>query len=145
MGAIDRRLSGVWWGLRLALGAGMVLAGVDKFFDVLANWSMYLAPLAERILPVSGETFLRAAGVLEVAIGLAILTRWTRAGAYALAAWMLATSANLAAARSFWDLVVRDLQLAVAALALARLTEWRAAAGAAPGAAARIEARDARA
>jgi len=123
----EGRLDGVWWLLRVTLGAGALLAGVDKFFDKLATWSMYLSPLAERLLPVSGGAFLRATGVLEAAIGLAILTRWTRAGAYALALWLAAISVNLAVAGSFWDLVLRDLGNAAAALALARLTAWRAA------------------
>lgn len=127
MRGTEGRLDGVWWLLRVTLGAGALLAGVDKFFDKLATWSMYLSPLAERLLPVSGAAFLRATGVLEAAIGLAILTRWTRAGAYALALWLAAISVNLAAAGSFWDLVLRDLGNAAAALALARLTAWRAA------------------
>ena len=122
------RLDGVWWILRVTLGAGALLAGVDKFFDRLTTWSMYLSPLAERLLPVSGRVFLRATGVLEIAIGLAVLTRWTRAGSYALALWLAAISVNLAVAGNFWDLVLRDLGNAAAALALARLTAWRAAA-----------------
>jgi hypothetical protein len=127
--AVERtdRLNGVWWALRISLGAGMLLAGVDKFFDRLAQWSMYLSPLAERLLPVSGDRFLRAAGVLEALMGLAILARWTRAGAYATAIWLVGTSVNLAVTGNFWDLVVRDLQLAIAAFALARLTERRSA------------------
>ncbi len=123
-----KTLGAVWWLLRAALGFGILLAGVDKFFDRLATWSMYLSPQAERLLPVSGATFLRAGGVLEIAIGVAVLTRFTRVGAYALAIWLLAISANLALAGSFWDLVLRDVQNAVAAYALARLTELRASA-----------------
>lgn len=126
MDGSGRTLGAVWWVLRVALGLGMLLAGADKFFDRLAAWSMYLAPLAERLLPVSGGTFLRAAGVLEIAIGLAILSRFTRWGAWACAAWLVAIAVNLAAAGSFWDLVLRDLQNAAAAYALARLTGLRA-------------------
>ncbi len=128
MDGTSDRLRGVYWLLRVALGVGMVLAGIDKFFDRLATWSMYLAPAAEKLLPVSGAAFLRAAGVLEIAIGAAVLSRFTRAGAYALALWLLAIAVNLAVAGSFWDLVLRDLQNAVAAFALARMAELRAAA-----------------
>jgi len=141
MGTADERLGGTWWALRVSLGVAILLAGIDKFFDALTTWSMYLSPLAERLIPVSGDTFLRGAGIVEMLIGVAILTRWTRAGAYALAAWMLATSANLAVARNFWDLVLRDVELAIAAFALARLTEWRAASAA--GGAARSDPPDA--
>ena len=130
MGWNDDDVTAAWWALRLGLGIGVLLAGLDKFFDKLAVWSMYLSPLAERLLPVSGATFLRAAGVGEMALGLAILTRWTRLGGYALSAWLVGIVVNLAAAGSFWDLVLRDAQAALAAFALARLTAWREEQGA---------------
>ncbi len=132
MGGPDRRLEGAWWVLRVGLGAGMFAAGLDKFFDALTTWSMYVSPLAERLLPFGVPAFMHAVGVAEMVMGLAILTRWTRAGAYAAAAWLVAVAVNLALARNFWDLVVRDVENALAAFALARLTEWRAARAAAP-------------
>ena len=125
MDVADRKLEIVWWVLRIGLGLGAFVAGLDKFLDLLTTWSMYLSPLAERLLPVSGAVFMRAVGVVEMLVGLAILTRWTRLGAWAMAAWLLAIAANLAAAGSFWDLAMRDLEVALAAFALARLTEWR--------------------
>ncbi len=131
MRTANDRLDGVWWLLRVALGAGMFLAGLDKFFDVLTTWSMYLSPAAERLLPVSGDAFLRAAGIAEMALGVALLTRWPRAAAYALSAWIVAIAVNLALAGHFWDLVFRDLEVAASAFALARITEWRAAPAAA--------------
>lgn len=121
----DGNVTAAWWALRLGLGIGVLLAGVDKFFDRLAVWSMYLSPLAERLLPVGDTTFLRIAGVGEAALGLAILGRWTRLGAYLLSAWMLGIVLDLAAAGSFWDLVLRDAGAALAAFALGRLTAWR--------------------
>jgi hypothetical protein len=134
MTAAEERLSGAWWLLRVGLGAGLFLAGVDKFFDVLATWSMYLSPVAERLLPMSADAFMRAVGIVEMAIGVAILTRWTRLGAYAMAAWLVGVAVNLALAAHFWDLVVRDLEVSLSAFTLARLTEWRVAAipGSAP-------------
>ena len=127
MERIERRLVFAWWALRLGLGAGLLVAGVDKFFDKLATWSMYLSPLAERLLPVSGEAFMRGAGVLEALLGLAILTRWTRLGGYLAALWLLSIVANLAAAGTYWDLCMRDFELSLAAFTLARLTAWREA------------------
>jgi uncharacterized membrane protein YphA (DoxX/SURF4 family) len=123
----DEKLNIVWWLMRLGLGVGMFLAGLDKFFDLLTTWSMYLSPLAERLLPVAPETFLRAVGVVEMGLGFAIVTRWTKAGAYAMCGWMIGVALNLALAAHFWDLVVRDLELALSAFALARLTTWRTA------------------
>ncbi len=128
MTAAEDKLSGAFWLLRLALGTGIFLAGLDKFFEVLTTWSMYLSALAERLLPVSADAFLRGVGIVEMAIGVAILARWPRLGAYALSGWLAAIAVNLALAAHFWDLVVRDLEVALSAYALARLAEWRAAA-----------------
>ena len=122
---LERKLTLIWWTLRVALGVTAFLAGLDKFFNLLANWSMYLSPLAERMLPVSPEHFMRAAGVIEMAVGAAILFRYTRIAAYAAAAWLLAIAANLVVSGSFFDLAVRDINVAIAAFALAQLTEIR--------------------
>jgi hypothetical protein len=43
--------------LAVGLGAAAFLAGLDKFFNLLTNWSMYLSPLAERMLPISGTAW----------------------------------------------------------------------------------------
>ncbi len=128
MKTTESRLNTVWWLLRIGLGAGALLAGLDKFFDLLTTWSMYLSPLAERLLPVSGKVFLRAAGVVEMAVGLAILTRWTRLGSYVMSIWLLAIAVNLAITGNFWDLMLRDVEIAISAFTLGRITEWRAAA-----------------
>ena len=122
---MDKRLNSSWWALRIGLGAAPFLAGLDKFFNVLAHWTDYLNPLALRIVPVAPETFMRGVGVVEMIVGLAILTRWTRFGAYVAAAWLVGIALNLVAAGAFFDVAVRDLLLAVAAFVLARLTEVR--------------------
>ena len=121
----DKRLDSVWWALRIGLGLGPFLAGLDKFFNLLTNWGMYLSPTAEKLLPVSGPTFMRIVGVIEMVVGLAILTRWTRIGAYVAMAWLVAIAINLVSTGMFFDLAVRDLEIAIGAYALARLTEVR--------------------
>jgi uncharacterized membrane protein YphA (DoxX/SURF4 family) len=129
----ERRLIAAFWALRIGLGLGMLAAGLDKFANLLTDWSMYLSPLAERLLPVSGHAFMRGAGILEALLGLAILTRFTRPAAYLMTAWMLAIAVNLAITGSFWDLAVRDTEISIAAFVLGRLGEWRAAARSAAG------------
>ena len=86
---------------------------------------MYLSPLAIRLLPVSAPTFMRVVGVIEMVVGLAILTRWTRLGAYVAMGWLVAIAVNLVTTGMFFDLAVRDLEIAIAAYALAKLTEVR--------------------
>ena len=119
------RLGGAWWALRGALGIGLFVAGLDKFFDVLTDWSMYLSPVVEKHLPVATSTFMHGVGILEMLLGLLILVGRPRMGAYAAALWLLGIAVNLAVTGNFWDLAIRDLEIAVSAFALGRLTEWR--------------------
>ena len=123
------KLKPAYWALRLGLGAGAFLAGLDKFFGVLADWGMYLSPVAERVLPVSASTFMRAVGVVEMAAGLALLAGFTRWGAYVVMIWLLAIAANLLTTGMFYDLALRDVEIALAAFTLARLTEVLTAEG----------------
>jgi uncharacterized membrane protein YphA (DoxX/SURF4 family) len=123
---MDQRLNSSWWTLRIGLGLAPFLAGLDKFFNLLTNWEMYLNPLVLRLIPVGPGTFMRAVGVVEMLVGLAILTRWTRVGAY-----LAGIALNLVTMGAFFDVAVRDLLIALAAYTLARLTEVKqpAAAG----------------
>ena len=51
--------------------------------------------MAEQFLPFSGHTFILITGPIEMLVGLSILTRWTRIGAYVLSVWLLAIALNL--------------------------------------------------
>jgi uncharacterized membrane protein YphA (DoxX/SURF4 family) len=118
---IDR----TWLALRLTYGLVAFLAGLDKFFHLLANWDAYLAPQIAGLLPVSPAVFMRAVGVIEMLVGVLILTAWTRAGAYLAAAWLLSIAVSLTLTGSHFDVAVRDVAMAVGAWTLARLTEIR--------------------
>jgi hypothetical protein len=107
------------------LGGAAFLAGLDKFFNLLTDWEIYLSPLAERMLPVSGATFMHVVGVIEMIVGLMILTRWTRIGSYVAMLWLVLIAVNLISTGRFLDVAVRDLEMAIAAFTLARLTEVR--------------------
>ena len=115
--------------LRIGLGLAAFLAGLDKFIGLLADWPGYVAPVIAGMLPVSPEVFMRVVGVIEMVVGLAILSRWTREGAWIATAWLLLIAVNLVLTGRFFDVAVRDVVMAIDAFALARLTEARAAAG----------------
>src|SRR5262245_64158914 len=117
---MDNRLNAPWIALRFGIGLTATLAGIDKFFNLLADWSSYLSPIAKGLLPVSAGTFMGMVGVIEIAVGVAILTGWTRLGAYVASAWLLGVAANLVCRRLF-ELTVRDMVVALAVLPLARL------------------------
>ena len=121
----DSRLDQAWWALRIGLGVGPFLAGLDKYFNLLANWPAYMSPLALKILPFSAQAFMHIVGVIEIIVGLAILTKWTRLGSYVASVWLLAIAINLVSTGMFFDVAVRDVEIALAAFVLARLTESR--------------------
>ena len=121
---MDNRLNTPWIALRYGVGLTATLAGLDKFFNLLADWSSYVSPLATQVLPISAATLMGTVGIIEVAVGVAILTGWTRLGAYVASAWLLAIAANLLTA-GFYDVAVRDVVISLAAFTLARLTEVR--------------------
>jgi uncharacterized membrane protein YphA (DoxX/SURF4 family) len=122
----DRRLTQAWWMLRAIFGVIPVVAGLDKFTNLLTNWEQYLSPLVVRMAPLGAPTLLRLVGVVEIAVGVLILTRWTRVGAYLASAWLLLIALNLLSTGHFLDVAARDVALSVAAFALARLEEVRA-------------------
>jgi uncharacterized membrane protein YphA (DoxX/SURF4 family) len=121
----DSRLDWAWWVLRIGLGIGPFLAGLDKYFNLLTNWPAYISPLILRILPFSAQTFMHIVGLIEMVVGLAILTKWTRLASYVACAWLLAIALNLVSMGMFFDVAVRDVEIALAAFVLARMTEVR--------------------
>ena len=121
---MDNRLNTPFFALRYGIGATATLAGLDKFFNLLADWGSYVSPLAAQVLPVSTGTFMGAVGIIEIAVGASILAGWTRFGAYVASGWLVGVALNLVAA-GFYDVAVRDVVMSVAAFTLARLAEVR--------------------
>jgi len=111
----------VWWILRIGLGAIFVVAGADKFFNLLTYWPMYVSELFANMMPVSAQTFMHVAGIGEMLVGLAMLSK-PRLGGYLGAAWMLAVALNLITA-GLYDLASRDVAIALGALSLALLSK----------------------
>jgi uncharacterized membrane protein YphA (DoxX/SURF4 family) len=110
--------------LRLAFGLTATLAGLDKFFNILADWSSYVSPLAAQLLPVSADTFMYVVGIIEMVVGVALLGVAPVLGAYVASAWLLLVAVNLLLGGHF-DVAVRDVVMSVSALTLARLVEVR--------------------
>jgi hypothetical protein len=117
------RLTAAWWALRVGLGGAAFLAGLDKFFNILADWPAYLSPLAAHALPISAAAFMHVVGVIEMIVGLVILGGLTQLGGYVAAAWLVAIAINLVTTGHYFDVAVRDVEMAIAAFTLARLTE----------------------
>lgn len=121
----DSHLDVAWWTLKISLGVAPIITGIDKYFDRLADWGMYLSPLANKVLPVSTAAFMHTVGAVEIIAGLVVLSRWTRVGAYVLMVWLLGIVLNLLTTGMFYDLAMRDFEIAISAFILAQLTVAR--------------------
>ena len=111
--------------LRIGLGIGPIVAGIDKYFNFLTNWEMYLSPLATKVIPIAPSTFMHIVGAVEIVAGIIVLSRWTRIGAYIVMAWLIGIAINLVTTGMFYDLAVRDVEIALGAFALSQLSAVR--------------------
>lgn len=100
--------------------AAPVIAGLDKFSGLLADWDAYLAPAVARVLGGASHGFMLVVGVVEVAAGLLVALR-PRIGAYVVAAWLAGIIVNLLMSGRYFDVALRDFGLMLGALALGRL------------------------
>jgi len=121
----DNRLNAGWWALRIGLGVGPIITGIDKYFDKLADWGMYLSPLATKVVPISATNFMHVIGVVEILAGLVVLSRWTKWGSYIVMFWLLGIAVNLLTTGMFYDLAMRDVEIAIGAFVLSQLTAVR--------------------
>lgn len=117
-----------YWMLKVTFGAVPIVAGLDKFTNLLTNWEQYLSPIVSQMVPAG--IFMRAVGIIEIAAGILVLSKMTRIGAYVVAAWLVAIALNLLSTGRYLDVAVRDLVMAVGAFALAKLEEARGQQGA---------------
>ena len=125
MTKLDERLNTSWWALRIALGLMPIIAGLDKYFNKLADWGMYLSPYATKVVPMSTPAFMHIVGVVEIIAGVIVLSRWTKIGSYIVMLWLIGIAVNLVTTGMFYDLAVRDLEIAVGAFVLAQLAVVR--------------------
>ena len=110
--------------LQIGFVAAPVLAGLDKFFHLLTDWTQYLWPGVTDLLGVSPHTFMGVVGVVEIAAGILVAVK-PRFGGYLVAAWLVGIILNLLLLGDYFDIALRDLGLAIGAFALARLASAR--------------------
>lgn len=98
-----------------------LVAGVDKFTNVLTDWDKYLAPVVAGLLPFSAGTFMLFVGIVEIGAAVLVALR-PQIGAYVVAAWLAGIVINLLLIPGYFDIALRDFGLMLGALALARLS-----------------------
>ena len=101
--------------LRIAFTVAPIAFGLDKFFNVMVDWPIYLAPWINDIAPGSGQDFMYLVGAIEILAGVTVALK-PRYGAYVVAAWLAGIVINLLTASGFYDIALRDFGLMLAAL-----------------------------
>jgi hypothetical protein len=108
--------------LRVGFTAAPILFGLDKFFNWTVDWTDYLAPWVNDIVPGSAQDFMYFVGAVEIAAGILVAVA-PRLGAYVVAAWLAGIIVNLLTVDppTYYDIALRDFGLMLGALTLGRL------------------------
>jgi uncharacterized membrane protein YphA (DoxX/SURF4 family) len=109
-----------FWILRAAFTVAPIVFGLDKFTNVLVDWSIYLAPWVNDILPGSADDFMYVVGIVEIAAGLLVAFK-PSIGGLVVAAWLGGIIVNLLTFSGYYDIALRDFGLLLGALSLSRL------------------------
>jgi uncharacterized membrane protein YphA (DoxX/SURF4 family) len=107
--------------LRTGFTVAPIVAGLDKFFHLLVNWDQYLPASVNRLTGGHGHELMLAVGIIEIVAGLGVALK-PRLFAYVVSAWLLLIVVNLLLIPGYFDVALRDFGLALAALALGRLS-----------------------
>ena len=108
--------------MRYTYGLVPIVAGLDKFTNLLTDWKNYIAPSVNNALPFSASTFMSIVGVIEIIAGIIVLVR-PRLGGFIVMAWLIAIALNLLISGHYYDVAVRDLVMAIGAFSLAKLSD----------------------
>jgi len=118
----NKTISSVFNIMKFTYGLVPIVAGLDKFTNLLTNWEQYLNPGIASALPFSAHTFMMIVGVIEIAAGLIVLAR-PAIGAYIVMAWLICIALTLIAGTGYFDVAVRDLVMAIGAFSLAQISK----------------------
>ena len=105
--------------LRTVFIVAPLLFGIDKFFNLMVKWPVYLAPIVTDVIPVTAQQFMYVVGVIEIVAAVCVFL-FPRFGSVLVAAWLAGIILNLLILGSGYDVALRDFGLMVAALALFR-------------------------
>lgn len=108
--------------LKYTFGLVPIVAGLDKFTNILTDWSQYISEGFAGMLPFEPTIFMMIVGIIEIIAGVLVLTK-TKIGAYVVSAWLVAIALTLIFSWTYVDVAVRDLVMAIGAFSLAKLSE----------------------
>jgi len=107
--------------LRIGFTVAPIIAGLDKFLHLLVNWDQYLPATVNNMVGGHGHELMLVVGVIEVIAGIGVFLK-PKIFAYVVSAWLVLIIANLLMIPGYYDVALRDLGLALGALALGRLS-----------------------
>lgn len=99
-----------------------IVAGVDKFLNLLTNWEQYINPSLEGVLPFSPAAFMMVVGAIEIIAGILVFLN-PRVGGLIVAAWLTSIALTLLIGFNYVDVAVRDLVMAITAFSMAKLSK----------------------
>lgn len=106
--------------LKLTYGILPIVAGLDKFTNLLTNWVDYLGN-SRSMIPFDALVFMKIVGIIEIVAGIITLVK-PLVGAYIVMAWLILIALQLLIGGHYFDVAVRDLVMAIGAYTLAKLT-----------------------
>jgi len=121
MDVITKKLSEIQTFLKFTYGIVPIVAGADKFTNLLADWGTYLNPNLAALLPFSSNAFMMVVGGIEIGAGIMVLVNPKQA-AYVVSAWLVLIALSLLASGNYLDVAIRDLVIAIGAYALGKLS-----------------------
>lgn len=108
--------------LRIAFTVAPIVMGLDKFAHVLTDdWTRYLAPVFNDIIPGTAGDAMHIVGVVEILAGLVVAVT-PRFGGLLVAGWLTGIIVNLLIVGGYGDVAFRDFGLLLSALTLTRLS-----------------------
>ena len=106
--------------LRTVFTVAPILFGLDKFTNLMTDWTTYLAPWIDDLVPGTAQQAMYAVGVTEVVAGLLVALA-PRLGGLVVAAWLAGIIVDLLTLGDYYDVALRDVGLLAGAVALSRL------------------------
>ena len=100
-----------------------IVAGLDKFTNLLTDWTQYINPAFLEMLPFSGSTFMMIVGIIEIIADVIVLIK-TELGGYIVAAWLTLIALTLLGEFNFIDVAVRDFVMAISAFSMGRFAKF---------------------
>jgi hypothetical protein len=98
-----------------------IIAGLDKFFNLLTNWAIYLSPMVLKIINFRGHGFMMIVGIIEIIAGIGVIFK-PKLFSQIIAIWLALIILNLLIKGMFYDIALRDFGLFLSAIALSKLS-----------------------